>query len=139
MKIAATLLTLLFLFPPNTPTQEPMQMNLPEGAVARIGKGEVYRLRISPDTAQFAVVSPIGIWFYDTATGQETALLTGHPDWITSVAFSPEGTTLAGGSKNNVYLWNIKTGEQQQVFTGHTERIYSIAFSPDGTTIASGS
>ena len=139
MKITATLLLLLVLFLPNTLAQEYMQWGLPEGAVARIGKGRISRLRISPDMAQVAVVSPIGIWFYDTATGQETGLFTGQPDWITSVAFSPDGSTVAGGSKNNVYLWDIKTGEQKQVFTGHTERIHSVVFSPGGGTIASGS
>ena len=106
--MTATVLLLSVLFLPNTPAQEYMRWGLPEGAVARIGKGGVSRMRISPDMAQVAVVTAIGIWFYDTATGQEIALLTGHPDWITSLAFSPDSTTVAGGSENNVYLWGYQ-------------------------------
>ena len=104
MKIGTTLFMLVVLFLPNTLAQEYMQWGLPEGAVARIGKGRVSRIRISPDIAQVAIVSPIGIWFYDTATGQEIGLLTGHTDWVRSVVFSPDSTMVACGSGDNAYL-----------------------------------
>ena len=39
MKITMTLLTLLVLFLPTTPAQDYSQLNLPEGAIARLGKG----------------------------------------------------------------------------------------------------
>ena len=78
MKITATLLMLLVLFLPNTYPQEYTQWNLPEGAVARFGKGSVQEILYSPDGSRLAVQSSIGIWLYDTETYREVALLAGH-------------------------------------------------------------
>ena len=41
MKITATLLMFLVLFLPNTYPEDYTRLNLPEGAVARLGKGSV--------------------------------------------------------------------------------------------------
>ena len=110
MKTVVILLILFALFSPTTLAQEYTQWSLPDGAVARLGKGNISKIRFSPDVTQVAIAGLIGIWFYDTATGQEIALLTGHTDWVRSLAFSPDGTTLASGSENNVYLWDVKKG-----------------------------
>ena len=57
---------------------------------------------------------------------------------VFSVAFSPDGNTIASGSFRNIYLWDAHTGRLQQTLTGHTSNILSVSFSPDGNTIASG-
>lgn len=57
-----------------------------------------------------------------------------------SVAFSPDGATLATGSlRNPVWLWNMATGQDIRTFMGHTFPVSSVVFSPDGKTLASGS
>ena len=66
--------------------------------------------------------------------------LTGHTDYVTSVAFSPDGQTLASGSwDHTIKLWNLTTGQEVRTLTGHTDIVRSVAFSPDGQTLASGS
>ncbi|AKG22118.1 trypsin-like peptidase domain-containing protein [Calothrix sp. 336/3] len=66
--------------------------------------------------------------------------LTGHSNWVSSVAFSPDGQTLASGSLDNtIKIWNPKTGKLITTLTGHSNWVSSVAFSPDGQTLASGS
>jgi hypothetical protein len=64
---------------------------------------------------------------------------TGHPDHVCSVAFTPDGHTLASGHRDGtVVFWDVRTGEPLRTLEGHTGRVLSVAFAPDGYTLASG-
>ncbi len=142
MKIMATVLLLLVLFLPNVLPQEYAQWDLPEGAVACLGKGNVEEILYSPDGSRIAVISTIGIWLYDTTTYRRITMLAGWTGWSSNVSFSPDGGTLATGGgyhDNTVRLWDVETGEEKRVFTGYRRSVDSVAFSPDGRTLASGS
>ena len=74
------------------------------------------------------------------STAQLKATLEGHTDLVWSVAFSPNGQTLASGSQDRtVRLWNPRNGNLKRTLIGHTDAVNSVAFSPDGRTLASGS
>ena len=130
----------LFTLLPHSDAVDTSKWKLPEGAKARLGKGAINEIVYSPDGTRLAVASSIGIWIYDAETGEELDMFTGHFDSVSSVAFSPDGNTIASGSVDNtIRLYDAHTGETIHILIGHGSDVTSVAFSPDGNTIASAS
>ncbi|NMC34731.1 MAG: CHAT domain-containing protein [Veillonellaceae bacterium] len=62
-----------------------------------------------------------------------------HDDYITSVAFSPDGKWVISGSwDHTVRVWEAATGTEIARMT-HDGSVDSVAFSPDGKWVVSGS
>jgi WD40 repeat protein len=70
-----------------------------------------------------------------------SAALRVSSDWVLSVAFSPDGQTLAAGSADGaVRLWDLRQPHRVPVvLRGPFSAINSVAFSPNGQTLAAGS
>ncbi|MDE0021885.1 MAG: WD40 repeat domain-containing protein [Candidatus Poribacteria bacterium] len=113
--------------------------NLPEGAVARLGKGWISDIVYSTDGELLAVCAGPGIWLYDGKTFAETALLNVHGERPIAAAFAPNGKTIAAAyhRSETARIWNVQTGGIQTEFEVG-RRAYSVAYSPNGRTIAVG-
>ena len=72
------------------------------------------------------------------ASSYHIATLEGHTNDVQSVAFAPDGMTLASGARDGkILLWNVST----RASIGTLEEggdVKSVAFAPDGMTLASG-
>ena len=66
-------------------------------------------------------------------------VLTGNPGGITSLALSPEGSTLAsGGRDGKIHLLDIATRQNLKILRGAESTVTALAFAPDGTILLSG-
>ncbi|RKU09976.1 hypothetical protein C6501_14280, partial [Candidatus Poribacteria bacterium] len=120
--------------------QDNTQAGLPEGAIARLGKGGINIMRFSPDGTYLAVGTDVGVWLYDVASGKETALFSKPTKHISSLAISSDGKFIASAGKENsmIQIWDMdkktKTLPLNQIIEAHYP-VESLAFS--GETLIS--
>jgi WD40 repeat protein len=91
------------------------------------------------ENGEFAVEGTL-LRLWEVATGKLIKQV--HGDWHStcSVAFSPDGKTLAAGTRlDTVHLWEVASGLERGRFTGHQSSVETLAFAPDGQLLASGS
>ena len=66
------------------------------------------------------------------------ATLYGHTHWVTTVAWSPDGSRIASGSDDKTLrVWGTKRGTILLELQGHTSSVTSVAWSPDGGRLIS--
>ena len=111
------------------------------------GKGPV---AFAPDGRMVAAVDDdyqTGVVLMDTSDpSRRTPMgtpLTGHAAPVSSLAFSPDGRTLAAGSLDDaVILWDVSDPAVPRrlgaPLVGHSQEVTALAFSPDGRTLATG-
>lgn len=87
------------------------------------------------DEERLIVSGVVKLW--DIAAGKERAVMRGHTSEVRSVAFAPDGKTLASGADQTVILWDVEAAKTQATLRGHRADVLAVAFSPDGRTLAS--
>ncbi len=95
-------------------------------------------LAVSPDGASLAFADGDAARIWDIKGERPTITLTGHGGYLDSIAYSPDGTSLATASRDGtVRLWEAATGQHRATLSGHTQDVHAVAYSPDGNTLGS--
>src|SRR6266542_2655522 len=100
----------------------------------------IARLQILPVITMAVLFLPGAAWAQATAEPKIRIEGPFNSGIVYSVAFSPDGKTLASGSGDNtIRLWDVGAGRLIRSLAGHGGAVRSVAFSPDGKMIASAS
>jgi WD40 repeat protein len=112
-------------------------------------KGELFAIRRKTDayasafTADGKTVAIGGrgdeISLWSVPSGEATGTLTGHKDYVVSLALAPDGRTLASiGYEGTLRLWSTETWTEIARLGVEGKGTYPLTFAPDGQTIAVG-
>ena len=112
---------------------------LPEGAIARLGRGITADLAFSPDGESLAVATTIGVWLYELPTLKPIALLATERGLVSTVSFSPNGQWIATSNWDGIVrVWETETqqctAKIQGTYWGRSPS--QFAFSPDSQYLA---
>ena len=109
---------------------------LPEGAIARFGKGDVHDVKLSPDGTYFAVATGMGVWWYDVSSMLPISLWETERGLISSVDFSYDGRWIVIANwDETIKVLDVQSGECIHQIEGQSAFAH-IAFSSNGKWIA---
>ncbi|KNC52615.1 uncharacterized protein AMSG_08479 [Thecamonas trahens ATCC 50062] len=99
------------------------------------------------DLASCAADMTIKLWNVDAAAAVATrdeappprAVLTGHRDRVSRVAFTPTGDYLASTSFDATWrLWDVASETELLLQDGHSRPVYALGMHPDGSLVGTG-
>ncbi|GHD06542.1 hypothetical protein GCM10010313_24740 [Streptomyces violarus] len=98
----------------------------------------------SPDGTRLALVDHDGsVRIWNLSTGALHTAYSGHGEPVRTLAFAPDGRTLAvvhvKGGDEEVTVLDAATGRTQRTIKPSARMVLSLAFSPDGHTLATAS
>jgi len=98
-------------------------------------------LAFSPDSQRLAAGFAAGdtdVHVWDLGTDTETRLA-GHSGWITGLAFSRDGRTLASAATDQtLLLWDLTRNTEPRRVQGHTDEVWALAWSTNGQDLVTG-
>jgi WD40 repeat protein len=99
--------------------------------------GEVFLVSANVDGSFFVVAGFSGVQIWDARTGKRAGKFLAHQNYVTSVAFNPDGRTLVtGGEDRRAGLWSLASGEAAASPLMHQASLGLVAYSPDGRVVA---
>ncbi len=119
---------------------------LPDGAIARFGRGSIHNLALLPNSDYLAVTTSIGVWWYELTTMSPVALWETERGMLGPIVISHDGQWTATGNGDGIIkVWDIPNGvritqmrrESEQISGPlRTSSIKQLAFSPDRQYLA---
>ena len=116
--------------------------NVAQGQLQRSEQvpGRLLRLAFAPDGQSLAGAIGKEVQLYELANKRPARILASYDFDATSVAFTPDGTSLVSGSHDQTLKRvNVASGQVEWQAPGDWEQINSIALSADGLFLVTGS
>jgi WD40 repeat protein len=110
----------------------------PEGTILASGGGtqDLYNV-IGPWKALANSEKDFTLRLWSVPDGRPLRVLSGHQNKVVSIAFSPDGATIASGDLGGAaFLWRTVDGERYRRIDEAGDPIRSVAFSRSGETLA---
>jgi COMPASS component SWD3 len=102
-------------------------------AIAWSPVGPPYSLASASDDKSILLWSPLASDFPISPSP-----ITGHSNYVYSLAFSPKGNMLVSGSYDEaVFLWDVRAGRIMRQLPAHSDPVGGVDFLRDGTMVCS--
>jgi len=128
------------------------------GEAAREGRARLYDVRtgrtllnyaagkdvflagdLREDLAQFALGGPDRKVRLVSSRGEPEQVLAGHTDWVTAIAYSPDGVLLATADRaGGVFVWESRSAQRYLRLPAHPARVSALAWRPDSNLLVTG-
>lgn len=109
--------------------------------IATVGNevDQVLAADLSPDQTTVVLGGPNRlVKFFNTKDGVLKKSAKKHTDWVTAVAFSPDGQYVASADRaGGIVVWEAATGEESITLPGHKTAVNALAFMP-GLLVSAG-
>src|SRR5262249_41028464 len=117
--------------------------NIQAGNIVSINKlHSDFFVTLSPDGKRAASGGRNGnLHIWETETGKELWVLTGHSGIVYRATFSPDGTRIVsvGHDDHKVMIWDAATGQLVKKLEDHTATLRGLALNAKGDRMATGS